>query len=81
MAGLNFSNENEARHFADTVKGKLLDRTTKLQGLLSFVLMLKLICSCLHNTVKKNNYNNNQNYPPTNIQPTDQGLLGIIVII
>lgn len=56
MAGLNFSNENEARHFADTVKGKLLDRTTKLQ-------------------VKKNNYNNNQNYPPTNIQPTDQGLL------
>lgn len=29
MAGLNFSNENEARHFADTVKGKLQNRLAR----------------------------------------------------
>lgn len=32
MAGLNFSNENEARHFADTVKGKLQNRLSRRHG-------------------------------------------------
>lgn len=32
MAGLNFSNDNEARHFADTVIGKLQNRVARLQG-------------------------------------------------
>lgn len=32
MAGLNFSNENEARHFADTVKGKLQNRLARRHG-------------------------------------------------
>lgn len=32
MAGLNFANETEARHFSQTIQEKLNNRMKKLQG-------------------------------------------------
>lgn len=75
MAGLNFSNDIEARHFADTVRGKLLTRFTRLQGLTQLVSNSVITnFPILIIIVEKKVNNHTSNFQP-NLQPTEQGLL------
>ena len=80
MAGLNFSNDIEARHFADTVKGKLFNRMTRLQGLaclrINFgnLFLNQIIVS------EKRVINHNSNFQPT-FQPTDTHQGGLSMLL